>query len=165
MEAKNARPNGDASLMVNICQDRVQAQLDSVNTIDSKAGVLLGVATALIAILGAALPVVNHPPQTIAAISLVVSLLAYATVAVASFRSLNLREWAFGPDPDYMLNRYGRVDDRELTWEVAEGYAKAFLVNESGFRDKTDQARTASIFLVVQGTAMFACFSSLALGL
>lgn len=151
--------------MVTVCHDRLQAQLDSINALDSKASVFLGIGAALIAILGAALPLVDRPLGVASGAALAVSVATFAALSVACFRATRLREWGYGADPDYMLSRYGEVDDKELTWEAAEGYAKAYLGNEPDFIDKAQRVRAAAGLLVALTVALFICFAAFALRL
>ena len=156
-------PKTDGSLILEVAQRRLDAQQSSIDATDTKAGVALAIGSGLIAALFA---VIFASPKSIgiaAASFLVISVGAYIGMGLALLAAMWVRDWAVGLNPTQILqlHRDKSVSDRERTWIVAEGYAKARKANKRSYELKVSRTQIGLWLLVAETIGLLATFALL----
>jgi hypothetical protein len=145
-------PDADGTLILEVTQRRLEGQHSSIDAIDAKSGVAIAVSAGIVSALYA---VAASAPDHVHVVAFVLIGLTTAAALFQGYRSVSAilpRDWAVGLDPDEILEVYRDpgVSERERTWIVAEGYAKAYNQNESELDAKASSATTGLYVLVVE---------------
>lgn len=138
-------------------KDRLQAQLHQVDTLDTKAGTVLSVAS-LVATLGAGLPVATSS-GSLSDASLVLLLggtILYAFAMFFGFRGYWLRNYRRDPEPGPLRDRYLFQPADFTRRRVIANMIQSYEVNRPLIESKVWNIKVAILLLAVETIAFVA---------
>lgn len=148
------REGGDTYLSV--AQARIDRQLDDIDALDAKGGVIIGTALAEAAVVLSlwALRPEGSSLRWCHWILLALVAMALAATVVLGGLGLRMREWRRYPDPD---EAWALREEQHLAWELAMVVDKAFEVNAEPERIKQVHVRRSAVSLAaLTGAALVA---------
>ena len=157
-------PHADGGVMLEVTQRRPDGQHSSIDAIDAKSGVAIAVSAGIVSALYAVAASAPDHVHVVAFILIGLTTVAALFQGYQSIRAILPRDWAAGLDPDEILEVYRdpEVSERERTWIVAEGYAKAHNQNESELKAKATSATMGLYVLVVETVFLLTSLVALA---
>ena len=158
-------PERNPELAFEVGKDLVDVQLQAVDSLDNKAGVVFGFGGAILAIPLAVLALDSSSRDWPVLHLLLGGGFAYLGCAALSLISLLPRDWGAGP-PLQELWDYSRDEaftNDDMKWWAAEVYKESFEKNESPLKVKGYQVFGAMAMLAIQ-TALMAGALMAALG-
>lgn len=155
-------PAASGDVMLEVTQRRLDAQHDSFESYDAKAGIALAVASGLVGVLFAVVATNPSRLHTVGLLTLGLTTAVFAAQVLASYLALKFQPWGVGLEPDEVLELYGdkSVEEHDRVWIVAEGYAKAFNENEPRLGSKRWRAAASLYLLVVETIVLITCLAA-----
>jgi len=156
-------PNANGDLMLEVASRRLEAQLATVDALDTKTGVALAIARGSIVAVGAVVAATPERVRTVGFVLIALTVLTYAAQAIISVRAIKPRTWGVGLEPDeiFELCNDRGVSEQKRAWVVAEGYAKAVTVNKPALDQKASQSRAGLYVLLLQTGLLLTCLLAL----
>jgi hypothetical protein len=149
-------PDRDPHLMIDLTRDQLSLQLQSVDAIDAKLGLFLGVGSALIAVLMGVLTVQTQALGIWAIRGTAVTVGIYLVLATACIFGLWLRPWRGPINAASVYHDHYTVENREIGWELVNTYVSHHKKNQTGLKQKVSALRLSSIGLASQTLALVA---------
>ena len=154
-------PEGDPQLIYELAKERLSTQLDSVESLDTKIGMLVSLASALLGIaaavyaLRAATKSGAVPPLTHGQIAtLVAGTALYLIVAASGLWAYFVRGWEGAPDVNSVWSRQTRHNGVALKWEVANDYIHSCEENASKVRQKVVALRIVFVCVILESLVL-----------
>jgi hypothetical protein len=145
-------PDRDGHVFFALARDRLAVQLEALDAIDNKIGVLFTTSTALLGILAAVLALkaghISGWDYTAVGVSVVV----YGFVSVYAGYAYRAREWKTGGDLRETWRMYSESEesDRQLEWRVANRLRLDYEANKGDVANKLDALDRIFPALVIQ---------------
>jgi hypothetical protein len=147
---KQKFPATDPAILIDAARERMSQQLAFVDAIETKLGVFLGVQSALIALLMAAVVVQLKNPQFWGILGIVVSAVVYVASVGVGMYGLWPRKWK-GPDINIRRLYADQFEPGNAAgWKLARSYTRAYEANEPAYKVKARMIRLAPIGLIAQ---------------
>jgi hypothetical protein len=147
---KQKFPSTDPATLVDAAREQMSQQLAFVDAIEAKLGVFIGVQSALIALLMAAVVVQMQGPQFWAILGIGASAILYVISVVIASVGLWPHKWK---SFDMNIRRlYADYFDQGYAagWKLARSYSRAYEANEPTYKVKALMIRLAPIGLIAQ---------------
>jgi hypothetical protein len=144
-------PQTDPAALIDAAREQLSQQLAFGDAIDTKLGVFLGVQSALIALLMAAVVVQVRVPQFWGVRGIVVSAGVYLVSVAIGMCGLWPRKWK-GSNLNIrrLYADYFDLPGNAAGWNLARSYARAYQANEPAYKLKALMIRLAPIGLIAQ---------------
>jgi hypothetical protein len=144
-------PSTDPANLIDAAREQMSQQLAFVDAIEAKLGVFIGVQSALVALLMAAVVVQTQAIQFWPILGIVASAILYViSVAIASV-GLWPHKWkGFDMNIRRLYADYFDLPGNAAGWQLARSYARAYEANEPTYKVKALMIRLAPIGLVAQ---------------
>jgi len=141
--------------------ERLQRQFQQIDALDSKTISLLGFSCTLIAILAAALVIIQVTFFELiwSYILLGISIFAFIIIAITSIRSYFTKAWHAGPDIEEAWKYSKTFEKTKMFRWAAESFREAYAINKKPIQTKTSTNRLISVFLIVQIVCQVAAIS------
>ena len=156
--AEIAYPDRDGRVFFDLARDRLSVQLETLDAIDNKIGMLFSVSTAMLGILAAVLALKSGKLLDRHYVLMGISVAAYLVVAFHSRRAYSAKEWCAGGDLKKTWNMYTDSDetDMRLEWKVANRIRLDFEANKDDLKSKLRALDWLFPFLVIQSLSLVA---------
>lgn len=130
-------PRRDPQLFYELARERLASQLSAIDSLDNKIGMLVSLASGLIAILAAVFALRGKPFGSAEYTTLSVSVLVYLATSVYGIKAYWTRPWSVGPALIAVWNRLWGDDDDELAkWKTANDFRGYYERNRPAQRMK-----------------------------
>jgi len=136
--------------MIDLTRDQLSLQLASVDAIDAKLGLFLGVASGLIAILMGVLTVQTQALGIWATRGVTLSVGVYLLMAITCIVGLWVRSWHGVIKAVKIYEDHYTLDQREVGWKLVETYVTSYRKNRPNYSLKVSALRLSSIGLASQ---------------
>ena len=123
-------PDRDPDLFYALARDRLSAQLETIDAVDNKIGLLVSLASALMGILAAVVALRGHSFGWLEIALMGLSALTYLFVALKAFEAYRARRWKTGPNLVQVRKALlGHDTDRLVGWQIANTLKEAYEIN------------------------------------
>lgn len=115
-------PDSDPQVFYELARERLAIQLDSLDAVDNKIGLLFSTSTALLGILAAVLALKRNTLGSGDYVALGASVAVYVLISWQSERAYRCRSWSTGPILKDVWRRYKRAGEGKhpkIQWEIA----------------------------------------------
>jgi hypothetical protein len=145
-------PDRDGRVFFDLARDRLSVQLETLDAIDTKVGMLFSTATALLGILAAVLVLKAGKLNSWDYGGVTASVVAYLFVAINAWVAYRCREWNVGPELRSVWRTYteSTETDRELEWAAGNKLRKDYEANKKAAETKLDAMSRILPALVIQ---------------
>lgn len=144
-------PKNGAQLFYELARDRLANQLEHVDALDNKIGLLVSLASGLMGILAAVFALRANPLDGADIAMIVLATLAYLTAAVLGIRAYFSRSWDLGPDLRETWDVLWREDDDDLVkWILATAFWRYYEDNRTGQQSKEQALPWLLVAVVIQ---------------
>ncbi len=123
-------PNKNPDLVLNLAMNRFKTQQLQIHSLDGKLGNLLGLGSALLAILAASLALGEGPISVIVWVFSGISLIAYLIMAGFFLRAYRVKAFEAGPDLGEAWDYTRKYDIEKMGWWAAESFKKSYENNK-----------------------------------
>jgi hypothetical protein len=154
----SAYPDRDGRVFFDLARDRLSVQLETLDAIDNKIGMLFSVSTGMLGILAAVLALRSGKLLDRHYVLVGVSVVAYLIVAFHSRRAYAAKEWHAGGDLTQTWRMYTESDesDRRLEWKVANRIRLDLEDNKDDLKSKLRALDWLFPALVIQTLSLLA---------
>ena len=156
-EVQNGKPNifdANANFLYTLTSNRLQNQLQQIDSLDSKTISLLGFSCTLIAILAAATSIIGITSSEILVsyISLGISAAAFIFVVIASLKSYHTKGWHAGADIQEAWEHSKKYKPPKMLRWAAGSFTEAYNynINSGLIRGKTSTVNKNIWALIIQ---------------
>lgn len=159
-------PQQDPQLPWDSANALLERQLGTADALDSKIGNLFTWGGASLGVMLAVLALRPGNFRGISLVAFILAAVAYALLAVVTFRAVTGRPFSMGPDPQdivHDLSEHPEVTDHDARWEAALSLIEAWHKNEPALQYKSNALRWAIPLLVGQNAALVLGLAALAL--
>lgn len=135
-----------------LTSNRLQNQLQQIDSLDSKTISLLGFSCTLMAILAAAIAIIGikFPENLVSYISLGISVLAFIFIASVSLKSYFTKPWHVGPNIQEAWKHSAKYKQHKMLKWAAESFTEAYNTNKEPIEGKIFVIRKVHIALIIQ---------------
>ena len=138
-----------------VAMDRLNAQMNRIEAIDSKLASLIGFASVIIAIFAAALQFGGFAQWPLYAIILLgLAGASYICLVVFAIRAYRFMKWDFRPNLDKLGEYCMMYDDPAMRNWVAQECLRSYRDNEKTISSKTSDGRKVMWLLVTETTLL-----------
>lgn len=169
-------PPRDPDFYLDVAKEHLGIQMDFVDAIDNKIGLLVSVASGLMGILAAVFALRSVQTVSIGSaetapfgwpeiLTLTLAGCAYLIAAVSGLRAYFLRSWKTGPPllPTWNL-MWSNDNDRLIGWKIANIYRDCYEQNREGHTHKSNTVRILFIAVVIQSLLVALALTLVAAG-
>lgn len=152
----NAYPDRDGRVFFDLARDRLSVQLEAIDAVDNKIGMLFSVSTAMLGILAAVLALKSGKLLDRHYVFFGFSVAAYLVVTWKSFRTYSAKAWNAGGDLKKTWHMYAESDesDKRLEWKVANRIRIDYEANQKDAESKLAGLRWVFAALVIQSLSL-----------
>jgi hypothetical protein len=149
-----------------MARERLSAQLQGIDAVDNKIGLLVSLASALMGILAAVVALRGHSMDAPAIALTVLSALTYLFVAFKSLEAYSPKKWKEGPNllQVWETLKDDTEDDRLIKWQVANALWRAHEINAAGYSAKAKVLPLLLVGVVIQTLLLSLLALALVLG-
>jgi hypothetical protein len=158
-------PDRDPQMFYELARDRLSIQLEAIDAVDNKIGLLASLASALMGILAAVVALRGHPLHRPEIVVIVLSAFVYVRISIHAIRAYFSRSWKAGPELTkvWALLWSDSADDL-VKWKVARAFWESQEINETAFTKKANVLPLLLVGVVIQTVLLGALALVLALG-
>jgi len=151
-----AYPARDGRVFFELARDRLTCQLETLDAVDNKIGMLFSVSTAMLGILGAVLALNGGKLNGLEWAMTALSVIGYIMVTFHARRAYAAKEWKVGGDLRKLWKLYSESDedDRTLEWRVANSLRIAYEANQPDMTLKLGDLNVILASLVTQSLSL-----------
>jgi hypothetical protein len=130
-------PDRDPQVFYELARERLAVQLDSIDAVDNKIGLLFSTSSALLGILAAVFALRSNGLGLAEYVLLGASVAVYLLISWKSADAYRARAWHVGPDLKQVWKEYRKPgDDRLLQWEIANHLRLDYEANQPAANTK-----------------------------
>jgi len=152
--------DSNANFLYTLTSNRLQSQLQQIDSLDSKIINLLGFSCTLAAILAAAIAIIKITSSEIAAsyVSLGFSVSAFIFIVTVTLKSYSIKPWHVGPDLKEAWQFSHRHSPNAMLRWSARSFTRAYYHNRKGklIKNKISTIKQVSISLIIQIVSLIA---------
>jgi hypothetical protein len=161
-------PDRDPSLFYDLAKDQLGTQLATIDALDNKIGMLVGLGSALLGIVAAVFALTasasGEPISTPQACTLAATGVAYAFVAYWGVKAYFCRNWNIGPKLQQVWDDLlGDATDERIRWGVANSNWAFRERNLKAENTKADALTGIFVAVVIQAALVGAALALVAL--
>lgn len=119
-----------------VAMRQLEEQIDGRASLDTKAGTVLGAATALVPIFGALVAAFNRDISAVSIALYAVAFAIYLSMIFLIVRAARTRGWSLRPDLETLRSYAKEYDDRTVRMWIAEECRRSVETNEPILRRK-----------------------------
>jgi hypothetical protein len=158
-------PNRSPDLFYELARDRLWVQLEAVDAVDTKIGLLVSLASALTGILAGVLALRGHSLNALQISVVVLFALVYAGISYKGIQAYFSKKWKTGATlPSAWKLLRSDTDDDLVKWKVARAFWESLDENTAPFNKKAEVLPFLLVGVVIQAFLLGALAFSLALG-
>jgi hypothetical protein len=164
-------PDRDPQLFYELAKERLAAQLEFVDAVDNKLGILVSIASALMGILVAVVAVRESGSAATGVTTadwcvIGLSIAAYLLVGGMTLRAYRSREWDLGPDLDQVWDDYWdpKLEDDLVKWNVAEAFWRFYRENKKAQEIKAEYLPRVLALVILQTLTLVAALGLVSSG-
>jgi hypothetical protein len=161
-------PERGSELFYELAKDRLSTQLNTIDGIDAKLGMLFSASSALIGILVAVFTIRGNTTTLSAGDYTVISISGalYLLAGGLTYVSYRARTWKVGPKLGQVWDDLHdpALDDDRIRWQVARAFWSDYDDNLSGQKKKADRLPLLVLVVIVQVLALCSALGLVAAG-
>ena len=144
--------DANANFLYTLTSNRLQNQLQQIDSLDSKTISLLGFSCTLMAILAATIAIIGITPSEIfvSYVSLGISAAAFIFVVIVSLKSYFIKRWHVGPDLQEAWKHSRKYAQHKMLRWSAKSFTECYNTNRETMKDKVFATKKVSISLIIQ---------------
>lgn len=155
LDPQSTFPNRDPDVFYDLASRQLTIQLETLDAIDNKVGLLFSTSSALLGILAAVFALKLDKLGRYEYLTLAISVALYAFVSWQSQRAYRARDWKTGPDLKQVYRAYKKPgDDRELKWKIANHLRIIYEKNQKAANLKANALRLILPCVIAQSLAL-----------
>jgi hypothetical protein len=134
-------PAGNPDVFYGLSREQLAIQLETLDAVDNKVGLLFSTSSALLGILAAVFALRSNDLGLLEYASLGAFVALYVFISWQSERAYRARDWKTGPSLKQVYAQYKRLgasDDRDLKWRIANHLRIDYERNQKLANLKTD---------------------------
>lgn len=159
-------PDRDPQVFFDLARDQLAGQLEALDALDSKIGLLFSTATTLVGILAAVLALRPGRFGVVEYTAAFLTLVVYAVVCWQTERAYRARDWKAGPNLKqlYRLYKDSSEDDRWFKWQMANQLRLDYESNKGQQVFKSDALQVILPWVMTQSAILVLTLFLVAVG-